>query len=180
MPIHRNPDGTWQWGKSGKKYKKKADAIKQMQAIFANGYRELGHNKKAAFLYKLADMTQQNMNLDSDIFPKPLNTAAPVNAPLNFRTPVPKVRTKMQYKQPKATFKQVKTDITKTPAYNTYQWGDASGTKTANRGDTVQDFWRALGQPGTFADYQNQFLQNNGTLDIQQGKNYNLGKYADV
>ena len=44
MPIHKNPDGTWQWGKSGKKYKNKEDAIKQMKAIFANGYVE----KKAA------------------------------------------------------------------------------------------------------------------------------------
>ena len=40
MPIHQNQDGTWQWGKSGKKYKKKEDAIKQMKAIFANGYVE--------------------------------------------------------------------------------------------------------------------------------------------
>lgn len=40
MPIHQNEDGTWQWGKSGKKYKKKEDAIKQMKAIFANGYVE--------------------------------------------------------------------------------------------------------------------------------------------
>lgn len=38
MPLHQNQDGTWQWGKSGKKYKKKEDAIKQMKAIFANGY----------------------------------------------------------------------------------------------------------------------------------------------
>ena len=44
MPIHKNPDGTWQWGKSGKKYKNKEDAVKQMKAIFANGYVE----KKAA------------------------------------------------------------------------------------------------------------------------------------
>ena len=40
MPLHQNEDGTWQWGKSGKKYKKKEDAIKQMKAIFANGYIE--------------------------------------------------------------------------------------------------------------------------------------------
>ena len=40
MPLHQNQDGTWQWGKSGKKYKKKEDAIKQMKAIFANGYVE--------------------------------------------------------------------------------------------------------------------------------------------
>jgi hypothetical protein len=56
----------------------------------------------------------------------------------------------MQYKRPKAVLKQVKTDITKIPAYNIYQWGDAAGTKTANRGDTVQDFWRSIGQPKTF------------------------------
>ena len=40
MPLHQNQDGTWQWGKSGKKYKKKQDAIKQMKAIFASGYVE--------------------------------------------------------------------------------------------------------------------------------------------
>lgn len=40
MPLHQNQDGTWQWGKSGKKYKKKQDAVKQMKAIFANGYVE--------------------------------------------------------------------------------------------------------------------------------------------
>lgn len=40
MPLHQNQDGTWQWGKSGKKYKKKEDAIKQMKAIFASGYVE--------------------------------------------------------------------------------------------------------------------------------------------
>ena len=49
MPIHKNPDGTWQWGRSGKKYKNREDAVKQMKAIFANGYVE----KKASsdFLY---------------------------------------------------------------------------------------------------------------------------------
>lgn len=180
MPIHQNPDGTWQWGRQVRNIKRKPMLLSKCRLFLPMAIESRGKNKKAVFLYKLADMTQQNMPLASDIFPESLNTAVPVNAPLNFRTPVPKVRTEMQYKQPKATFKQVKTDITKTPTYNTYQWGDASGTKTANRGDTVQDFWRALGQPGTFADYQNQFLQNNGTLDIQQGKNYNLGKYADV
>lgn len=45
MPLHQNEDGTWQWGKSGKKYKKKQDAIKQMKAIFASGYVE----KKASY-----------------------------------------------------------------------------------------------------------------------------------
>lgn len=60
MPIHQNPDGTWQWGKSGKKYKKKADAIKQMQAIFANGYREPKQKKKA--FYKLASDEFWNPN----------------------------------------------------------------------------------------------------------------------
>lgn len=54
MPIHQNEDGTWQWGKSGKKYKNKQDAIKQMQAIFASGYREHGHSKKAGLTYMSA------------------------------------------------------------------------------------------------------------------------------
>ena len=48
MPVHQNSDGTWQWGKSGKKYKNKADAIKQMKAIFANGYKQ-GQSKKATY-----------------------------------------------------------------------------------------------------------------------------------
>ena len=48
MPIHHNSDGTWQWGKSGKKYRSRASAIKQMRAIFANGYRQK-HDKKASF-----------------------------------------------------------------------------------------------------------------------------------
>lgn len=40
MPIHHNKDGTWQWGQAGKKYRSKKDAIRQMRAIFANGYKE--------------------------------------------------------------------------------------------------------------------------------------------
>jgi hypothetical protein len=40
MPLHQNPDGTWQYGTHGKKYPKKADAVKQMQAILASGYKE--------------------------------------------------------------------------------------------------------------------------------------------
>lgn len=51
MPIHKNPDGTWQWGKSGKKYKKYSDAVKQMKAIFASGYKEGGQEKKACMTY---------------------------------------------------------------------------------------------------------------------------------
>lgn len=35
MPIHKT-DGKWQWGKSGKKYKTKAEAEKQMRAIFSS------------------------------------------------------------------------------------------------------------------------------------------------
>lgn len=40
MPVHRNPDGTYQWGKHGKKYKKKSDAEKQGRAAYAHGYQE--------------------------------------------------------------------------------------------------------------------------------------------
>lgn len=41
MPIHKVPGG-WKWGKSGKVYKDKEDAEKQMRAIYASGYKE-GH-----------------------------------------------------------------------------------------------------------------------------------------
>lgn len=39
MPIHKTSDNKYQWGKSGKKYTKKSDAIKQMKAIYASGYK---------------------------------------------------------------------------------------------------------------------------------------------
>lgn len=35
MPIHKTRSG-WKWGKSGKTYKTKAGAVKQMKAIFAS------------------------------------------------------------------------------------------------------------------------------------------------
>ncbi len=38
MPIHKVKGG-WKWGKSGKVYKRKKDAIRQMRAIYSNGYR---------------------------------------------------------------------------------------------------------------------------------------------
>lgn len=44
MPVHKNPDGTWQWGQSGKKYPTKQQAVKQAQAIYAAGWKE--KNKK--------------------------------------------------------------------------------------------------------------------------------------
>lgn len=39
MPIHHLPNGKWKWGKHGKEYDTKAEAEKQMRAIFANGYK---------------------------------------------------------------------------------------------------------------------------------------------
>lgn len=39
MPIHK-VDGKWQWGKTGKVYKTKAEAERQATAIFASGWRE--------------------------------------------------------------------------------------------------------------------------------------------
>ena len=39
MPIHKVPGG-WKWGKSGKVYKNKEDAERQMRAIYASGYKE--------------------------------------------------------------------------------------------------------------------------------------------
>jgi len=38
MPV-RKVKGGWQFGKSGKVYKRKADAEKQAKAIFASGYK---------------------------------------------------------------------------------------------------------------------------------------------
>lgn len=38
MPVHKVPGG-WQWGSHGKVYKNKADAEKQGQAAYANGYK---------------------------------------------------------------------------------------------------------------------------------------------
>lgn len=57
MPIHQNEDGTWQWGKSGKKYKSREEAVKQMKAIFANGYKE--HMTKSAALNFIAGIAAQ-------------------------------------------------------------------------------------------------------------------------
>lgn len=57
MPIHQNEDGTWQWGKSGKKYKSREEAVKQMKAIFANGYRE--HMTKSAAFNFIAGIAAQ-------------------------------------------------------------------------------------------------------------------------
>lgn len=48
MPIHHNKDGTWQWGQAGKRYRSRKDAIRQMRAIFANGYKQQ-QDKKASF-----------------------------------------------------------------------------------------------------------------------------------
>lgn len=38
MPIHKVKGG-WKWGNSGKVYKNRKDAVKQMKAIYANGYK---------------------------------------------------------------------------------------------------------------------------------------------
>ena len=43
MPIQRCTLGStkgWKWGKSGKCYKSREKALKQMRAIMANGYKE--------------------------------------------------------------------------------------------------------------------------------------------
>jgi hypothetical protein len=39
MPIHKTKSGKYKWGKSGKAYKSKKKAVKQMKAIFASGYK---------------------------------------------------------------------------------------------------------------------------------------------
>jgi hypothetical protein len=38
MPIKHNSDGTYQWGKHGKKYKSRKGAERQAAAAHANGY----------------------------------------------------------------------------------------------------------------------------------------------
>ena len=38
MPIHKTKSGGWKWGKSGKTYKTRAGAERQMRAIYASGY----------------------------------------------------------------------------------------------------------------------------------------------
>lgn len=46
MPVHKNSDGTYQWGRHGKRYKTKAGAERQARAIYASGWREKGKKKK--------------------------------------------------------------------------------------------------------------------------------------
>ena len=46
MPVHKNPDGTWQWGQSGKKYPTKTQADRQARAIYATGWTEKSKTKK--------------------------------------------------------------------------------------------------------------------------------------
>ena len=49
MPIRKIKKGgktAWQWGTTGKGYKRKSDAVKQMKAIYASGWKEKGGKKK--------------------------------------------------------------------------------------------------------------------------------------
>ena len=48
MPIH-SVDGGYQWGQHGKVYKTRQKAIKQMKAIFANGYHESYELQEGSF-----------------------------------------------------------------------------------------------------------------------------------
>jgi len=45
MPI-KKVKGGWKWGGHGKVYPTKEQAVQQMKAAFANGYREKGSKKK--------------------------------------------------------------------------------------------------------------------------------------
>lgn len=45
MPVRRVKGG-YKWGKSGKTYRKKKDALKQAQAIYASGYKGKKRGKK--------------------------------------------------------------------------------------------------------------------------------------
>lgn len=44
MPV-RKVKGGWKWGGHGKVYRKKKNAIRQMRAAFANGYKGKGKGK---------------------------------------------------------------------------------------------------------------------------------------
>lgn len=44
MPIKKTKGG-YKFGKSGKTYKKKSDAVKQMKAIYASGWKEKRKSK---------------------------------------------------------------------------------------------------------------------------------------
>lgn len=80
MPLHQNQDGTWQWGKSGKKYKKKQDAIKQMKAIFASGYVE----KKATLNGYVSNDTNNKGSMYmtyTEVYQLLKNAAAQIKAP---------------------------------------------------------------------------------------------------
>lgn len=46
MPVHKNPDGTYQFGETGKKYPTKAQAQAQERAIYASGWRESENSKE--------------------------------------------------------------------------------------------------------------------------------------
>lgn len=45
MPVKRVKGG-YRWGKSGKTYKRKKDAMKQARAIYASGYKGKKHGSK--------------------------------------------------------------------------------------------------------------------------------------
>lgn len=175
MPIHQNPDGTWQWGKSGKKYKNKVDAIKQMQAIFANGYSQPGQNKTASLLYKIAYRSQWDLNNyqaiqagrhDPDVFPVQRNI--PKRQPVY--TPA---------KKPVYNYK-VPAHLKGKPAYlGGDVYPDQPGTRTAVKGDSVWRMWDMQGRPGTWPQFKANWLQDNGSLDMIVGKKYSLGRYAD-
>ena len=45
MPI-KKVKGGYKWGTTGKVYKRKSDAVKQMRAIYASGWRENKGKKK--------------------------------------------------------------------------------------------------------------------------------------
>lgn len=45
MPV-RKVKGGYQWGNSGKVYKRKADAERQGRAIYASGYKGDGNSKR--------------------------------------------------------------------------------------------------------------------------------------
>lgn len=178
MPIHQNQDGTWQWGQSGKKYRNKADAIKQMQAIFANGYREPGQNKTASLLYKIAYRSQWDLNNyqaiaagrhDPDVFPEPqqLNTAP--NPQSNYQRTT----------QPSPSY-QVPAQLRGKPAYlGGDVYPDQPGTRTAVKGDSVWRMWDMQGRPGTWQQFQDDWKKANGSLDMKVGQKYSLGKWAD-
>lgn len=70
MPVHKNPDGTYQFGKSGKKYSTLAKAKAQERAIYASGWRENSTEEEASSDEALPAVAEQTMGRGEVFFAK--------------------------------------------------------------------------------------------------------------